>query len=112
MEEFLSTFEKDDKGLFKLYDRFSFDKFFRVLLENDFDCEEALGFILCYCSLSALVFQERIYNKYYLNISTEETVSADLRDLANQILSSFIGKTLNIKKPHYLSKGGQEEGNL
>ena len=78
--------------LLVIYDRFSFDNFFRLLLNNDFDHEEALNFILCNCSLSTLVFQERIYNKYYLNISTEETIFDDLIDLRNQALSNFWGK--------------------
>jgi len=78
--------------LLVIYDRFSFDNFFRLLLNNDFDHKEALNFILCNCSLSTLVFQERIYNKYYLNISTEETIFDDLIDLRNQALSNFWGK--------------------
>lgn len=86
LEQYLSKFEKNELGLYKLYDRFSFDNLFRLLLNNDFEYEEALDFILCKCSLSALVFQERIYNKYYLNISTEETISDDLIELRNQIL--------------------------
>jgi hypothetical protein len=85
LKECLSKFEKNEESLYKLYDRFSFDNFFRLLLNNDFEYEEALDFIICNCSLSALVFQERIYNKYYLNISTEETISDDLLELRNQI---------------------------
>ncbi len=75
LEQYLSKFEKNEEGLYKLYDRFSFDKFFRLLLNNDFEHEEALYFILGNCLLSTLVFQERIYNKYYLNISNEYAVS-------------------------------------
>ena len=48
------------------------------------DGAEALDFILCNCSLSTLVFQERIYNKYYLNLSTEDTISIDLVALRDQ----------------------------
>jgi hypothetical protein len=95
LERYLSKYEKNEEGLYKLYDRFSFDNFFRLLLDNDFDHEEALDFILCNCSLSTLVFQERIYNKYYLNISTEETISDDLLDLRNQILAQIIAKKLS-----------------
>lgn len=80
------NFKKNSEGLYKIYDRFSFDNFFRLILSKGFDHEEALEFILCNCALSALVFQERIYNKYYLDISTEETISKDLKDLRNQIL--------------------------
>jgi hypothetical protein len=83
LEHYLSKFEKNKEGLYKLYDRFSFDNFFRLLLRSGFEHEEALDFILGNCSLSAIVFQERIYNKYYLNISTEETISDDLIILRN-----------------------------
>lgn len=62
--------------LFKIYDRFSFDNLFRLLLFNGFDHEEALNFILCNCELSTLVFQERIYNKQYLDIRAEDTISS------------------------------------
>lgn len=88
----LGDFSKNSEGLYKIYDRFSFDNLFRLLLNNDFDHEEALGFILNNCSLSALVFQERIYNKRYLNISPEEKISKDLIDLGNQILCEILAK--------------------
>ncbi len=78
LEQQFAKFEKNEEGLYKLYDRFSFDGFFRILLNNGFEHEEALNFILCSCSLSALIFQERIYNKYCLKISCEETISSDL----------------------------------
>lgn len=86
----LENFKKNREGLYEIYDRFSFDKLFRLLLDNDFEREEALDFILCNCSLSALIFQERIYNEYYLNISPEETMSKDLIDLRNQILCEIL----------------------
>jgi len=92
LDSILSGFSKNNEGLYKIYDRFSFDNLFRLLLNNDFDHEEALSFVLNNCSLSALVFQERIYNKRYLNISTEEKISEDLIDLRNQILREILAK--------------------
>lgn len=74
----LVSFQKNSDGMYKIYDRFSFDKLFRILLRKDFDEEEALQFLLNNCALSSLVFQERIYNKYYKKISLEEAISADL----------------------------------
>ena len=74
----------------EVYDKFSFDNFFRLLLNNDFGHEEALNFILCNCSLSALVFQERIYNKYYLDISAEDTISPDLAARKNQYFIEIV----------------------
>ncbi|RLB04693.1 MAG: hypothetical protein DRG83_04265 [Deltaproteobacteria bacterium] len=58
-------------GLYEIYDRFSFDELFKSLLREGLDYEDALNFILCNCALSALVFQERIYNKFYLNLVPE-----------------------------------------
>jgi hypothetical protein len=88
------NFNKNCEGLYEIYDRFSFDNLFRLLLNNEFE-EEALDFILCNCSLSALVFQERIYNKYYLKISTEDTISDDLVALRNRIFKEEINKLKN-----------------
>jgi hypothetical protein len=67
-------FKKNRDGLYEVYDRFSFDNMFILLLRHDFDHAEALDFILCNCALSALVFQERIYNKYYLKLSTQNAI--------------------------------------
>ncbi len=91
MDQYLSeSFKKNSDGLYEIYDRFSFDNVFRLLLNNDFEYEDALNFILCNCSLSTLVFQERIYNKHYLNISTDEVISSDLRDLINQTFFGIV----------------------
>ena len=89
-KQLLENFKKNNDGLYEIYDRFSFDNLFRLLLSNDFKHKEALDFILCNCSLSALIFQERIYNKYYLNVSTDETISNDLKDLRNQTLFGVV----------------------
>jgi len=83
--EFLK-FEMNEEGLLKVYDRFSFDNLFRLLLIHDFEHEEALNFILCNCALSTLVFQERIYNNYYLNICVEDVTFSDLLRLKGQLI--------------------------
>lgn len=99
LEQCFSKFEKNKEGMYKIYDRFAFDDFFRELLNNDFNHEEALEFILCNCSLSTLVFQERIYNNYYLNISVDEAISNDLIDLRNQtLLEIIVNRYLDIEK--------------
>jgi hypothetical protein len=74
------------------YDRFTFDNVMRFLLSEDFDNEEAKDMILFHCSLSALTFQERIFNNYYKKISVQETISEDLRELKNQTFSKRICK--------------------
>jgi hypothetical protein len=69
----------------RCYDRFTFDKVFRFLLSNDFTDEEAKDIILFNCSLSTLVFQERINNYYYKTIKVNEEISGDLLDLKKKI---------------------------
>jgi hypothetical protein len=98
MLEDILKFERTEEGLFKIYDRFSFDELFRLLLINGFEHEEALSFILCNCALSALVFQERIYNSYYLNIHVEDVISSDLLQLERQCLIEIIAnRYVNVK---------------
>jgi len=97
-QHLLENLKKNSEGLYEVYDRFSFDNLFRLLLNSGFEDEDALNFILCNCSLSALIFQERIYNKYYLNLSTENTVSDDLVALRNQFLFELVAnKYLNME---------------
>jgi len=86
----LENFKKNSEGLYEIYDRFSFDNVFRLLLNNDFEYEDALDVILGNCSLSALVFQERVYNKYYLNIYPEDKISDDLIVLRNRSLFEIV----------------------
>jgi len=76
--EFLKEFPKNENDMFIVYDRFTFDNLFRLLLANDFDHEDALYFMLANCSMSALVFQERIHNKAYRRLSAEDAISPDL----------------------------------
>ena len=75
--DFLKEFPKNENDLFIVYDRFTFDNLFRLLLVNGFDHEDALYFMLANCSLSALVFQERIHNKKYRKLSAEDVLPPD-----------------------------------
>lgn len=95
----LGDIKKNTKGLYEVHDRFSFDNIFGLLLNNDFQYEDALNFILSNCSLSALVFQERVHNKYYLNIHPENKMSDDLISLRNRSLFEIVAdKCLDIKR--------------
>ncbi len=109
LEQYLSKFEKNEEGLYKLYDRFSFDEFFRVLLNNCFEREEALDFILSNCALSALIFEERIYNKYYLRISCEEKISPDLIALRDEYFREIIAKKVSylIEKQQHMHNSNE-----
>jgi len=75
---FLKVFPRDSNGMYIIYELFSFDNLFRLLLTNGFDHEEALSFVLGHCSLSALVFQERIHNKRYTRLSAKDALPPDL----------------------------------
>jgi hypothetical protein len=70
------------------FDRFTFDKIFRFLLTNQYSHEEAKDIILYNCSLSAIIFQERIDNGYYKIIKVNEQMSKDLLILKNEIFNS------------------------
>jgi len=76
-------------NLIELFDRFSFDNFFRMLLEEEYETEDALEYILYNCALSALVFQERIDNEYYKQISLDEDMSSDLKELRQEIFNKY-----------------------
>lgn len=75
---FLKHFPKDDDGLYIIYELYSFDNFFRLLLKNKLDHEEAMDFMISSCSFSALVFQERIHNKKYLKLSIKDVLPSEL----------------------------------
>jgi len=76
--DFLKRFPKDRNGLYIVYELYTFDNLFRLLLKNNFNHEEALYFILGNCSLSALVFQERIHNRVYEKLSAKDALPVDL----------------------------------
>lgn len=72
----------------KCYDRFTFDNIFRYLLSLDYLVEEAKDLILFNCSLSSIVFQERIDNGFYKEITTENKISKDLQELKKELFKS------------------------
>ncbi|MCX5718400.1 MAG: hypothetical protein NT055_00275 [Nitrospirae bacterium] len=75
--EFLKEFPKNENDMYIVYDRFTFDNLFRLLLQAYFDHEDALYFMLANCSMSALVFQERLHNKKYKKLSAEDALPVD-----------------------------------
>lgn len=74
-----------------VYDRFTFDALFRRLLADGYDHEEAVGIIMNYCALSALVLHERIHNKYYFKLSVDESVAEDLLAWKREVLNKALG---------------------
>ena len=87
---FLKKFPKDRNELYIVYELYTFDNFFRLLLRSNFDHEEALCFILGNCSLSALVFQERIHNMGYEKLSAKDALPADLAACKAQLIYDLI----------------------
>lgn len=87
---FLKTFPKDRNGLYIVYELYTFDNLFRLFLKNNFDHEEALYFILANCSLSALVFQERIHNKTYEKLTAKDALPPDLAASKAQLIYDLI----------------------
>ena len=88
-EEFAKVIEDYIKENFEVYDRFTFDSFFRNLLKEGYDHEEAKDLIIHNCALSTLVMQERIYNGHYLKISVNEILSNDLLELKNETFNEY-----------------------
>jgi len=91
MDEEIEVFLKEHEIC---YDRFTFDKIFRFLLKNDFEPEDAKDVILHNCSLSALVFQERIHSRYYYKIGVEDEISEDLLALKNAMLRDHFERVI------------------
>jgi len=75
--DFLEKFPRNRIGLYIVYEVYTFDNMFRLLLERNYNHEEALTFILANCSLSAVVFQERIHNYMYENLVAEDALCAE-----------------------------------
>jgi hypothetical protein len=88
--DFLKKFPKDRNGLYIVYEFYSFDNLFRLLLKSGFGHEDALCFILSNCSLSALVFQERIHNKGYKKLSAKDALPTDLAACKAQLIHDLI----------------------
>lgn len=75
LERSLKTFPKESDGMYIVYDLFTFDNFFRLLLKEGLDHDEALDFAVFNFSMSVLVWQERIHNKRYLRrLSAEQAI--------------------------------------
>ena len=85
-------FEDFIKKNTKCYDRFTFDNIFKYLLSEDFTHEEAKDYIIYNCSLSAIIFEERIENGFYKKININDSISEDLQLLKNKIFNTHFPK--------------------
>lgn len=88
--DFLKKFPKDVSGLYIVYELYTFDNLFRLLLKSEFEYEETLDFILGNCSLSAVVFQERIHNRKYKRLLAKDALGADVAACKAQLIYDLI----------------------
>ena len=75
--DFLRKFPRERNGLYIVYELYTFDNLFRLLLKENFEHQEALYFVIANCSLSAVVFQERIHNMGYAKLLAEDALPPD-----------------------------------
>ncbi len=89
---FLYYFGKSKNKKIIVYDIYTFNNLFSLLLHEQHSHEDALNFIMTNCDLNAYVFQGCIHNKSYLkltpkNINYEE---AGRRSKLHELALSFI----------------------
>ena len=88
--KFLKYFPKNSDGLYVLYELYSFDNFFRLFLKHGFKHKDSLNFIICNCSLSGFVFQDRIYNKEYLNLLSKDSMTPKNASVKSRLIFDII----------------------
>lgn len=64
----LKQFKKNQENLYVLHDKFSFWEFYKILRKKGYKPDSALNYIFANCSLSALIFEECIWDKKYKEI--------------------------------------------
>lgn len=87
---YLKYFPKNSEGLYVIYELYSFDNLFRLLLKNGLNHEDSLNFVLFNCSLSALVFQGRIHNKYYRRLSVKDAICPKLASRKSRLIFDML----------------------
>lgn len=88
--EFLIEFPKDRNDLYIVFELFTFDNLFKLLLKDGFEHDEACDFMIANCSFSAVVFQERIHNKRYRRIRTKDVLNAEEASSKAKLIADFL----------------------
>jgi len=88
--KFLKYFPKNSEDMYIVYELYSFDNLFRLLLKHEFEHEDALYFVLANCDLSALVFQERIHNNAYLKLHGKDALSPRLASIKSMLIFDIL----------------------
>ncbi len=87
---FLKEFPKNQVGLYIVYELFTFDNLFKLILNSGFNHDDALDFMLANCSFSALVFQERIHNKKYYLLNAKVVLSPSEAAIKAKLISDLL----------------------
>ena len=88
--EFLKDFPRDQNGMMCVWEVYSFDNIFRLLLKADMDYDDALMFMLAECDFSAVVWQERIHNEAYAELRAEDAPTPELAALWVKTLQELV----------------------
>jgi hypothetical protein len=76
--------------MFIVYELFTFDNMFRLLLKTGYGHENALAFMMAHCSFSAYVFQERIHDEQYWKLSAENAISPETGGSRAQVIRDLM----------------------
>ena len=94
--DFLKYFPKNQEGLYIVYELFTFDNLFRLLMANwDLNHDDALDFMISNCSFSAIIFQERIHNKNYYSLDTKDVLPPNEAAVRAKLISDLLDCTIN-----------------
>jgi hypothetical protein len=63
--------------MYIVFDLYTFDNMFCLLLKEGFDHEEVMDFMMAECSFSAVVFQERIHNRKCRRLRAKDAVNSE-----------------------------------
>ena len=90
--KFLNYFGKSKNENIIVYDIYTFNNLFSLLLHEGNNYEDALNFIIANCDLNAYVFQKCIHNKAYLKLSPKNInyEQAGRRSKLHEVALSFI----------------------
>jgi hypothetical protein len=90
--EFLDYFGKNKEGMIIVYDVYTFNSLFSLLLNESYAHQNAMDFIIANCDLNAYVFQECIHNNAYLKLESQliDFTDAGRKSALHAIALSFI----------------------
>ena len=90
MFEFLKEFPQNTEGLYIVYELFTFDNLFRLILAAGYNHDETMDFMISKCSFSAIVFQERIHNNKFYLLNVVDVLSPDEASVKAKFIADLI----------------------